>query len=105
MNEPTVFYLAGLSLGPALIAFAATYFHRKGSAPTAVSAQRRLIAATVIYVVCFGSELVFRTILHLATTPNTQAYESPLLILSGIIAYLAGKRVITPNGQPPTKSA
>ena len=93
MNELTFYYLAGISIVPALIAFGATFFHKKGIVRPPVGVQRRLISALVIYAVCLATELVLTTLIAVAAVPNANVYESPFLIISGLLAYFAGHRV------------
>jgi len=94
MNELTFYYSVGISIVPAFIAFAGTFFHNKGVVRPPISVQRRLLSAVVIYAVCLVAELILKTSIAAAAVPNPQAYESPLLIISGLIAYFAGRRVI-----------
>jgi hypothetical protein len=101
MNEFMFSYLVGGALVPALLAFAATYYHKKGTPFIRVTAQRRLLAAVIIYVVCLGTELLLTLILSLAATANPDEYESPFLILSDLLGYFAGKRVLAPRGARP----
>lgn len=94
MNELTFYYSVGMSIVPALIAFAATFYHKKGTVRPLVSVQRRLLSAVVVYAVCLVTELILNTAIATATVPNPQAWESPLLIISGLLAYFAGRRAI-----------
>lgn len=94
MNESASFYSMGISIVPALIAFAATFFHKKGVIHPPISGKRRLLSAVVIYAVCLVAELILTMTIAAVAVPNPQAYENPLLIISGLLAYFAGRRVI-----------
>jgi hypothetical protein len=106
MNQLTFYYLGGQSLVPALIAFAATFILKKDAARPPVCWQRRLVSAAVIYAVCLGIELVTSITLTAAAIPNPLAYESPVLIVAGLIAFSLGYRVAFGHfwhGAPPRK--
>jgi hypothetical protein len=93
VNEWT-YNLASESLVPALLAFAATYFSKKGALRFPVTAERRVLCAVVIYTVCLAVNLVV-TALVFATGPrNRPAYEITFLLVPGLVAYFAGMRVI-----------
>lgn len=94
---PRSFYLVGLSFGPAFLAFAATFYRKKGELPRPVSIQRRFLSAVVIYVVCFVTVFVLKMAI-----PGVG--ESTILLISGLLGYFAGRRVIEsgPNITPPT---
>ena len=97
-------YLVGVSFWPAFLAFAATYYRKRGELRRPVSRHRRFISAVVIYVVCIVTELVLTMAIGIAAAPNPEAYESPFLIISGLLGYFAGRRVIEsgPDMTPPT---
>jgi hypothetical protein len=92
MNWYTIASLMGGSLVPTLIAFAASYYHKKGTPRIPVSAARRALSFVVIYVVVLVIELALTLFITLANVPNPQAYEGPFLIVSGLLAYFAGKK-------------
>ena len=92
MNDFT-YQLAEISLVPALLAFAATYFSKKRALRFPVTAERRVLCAVVIYTVCLAVNLV--TAFALATRQLIHMpYGIASQLLSGLVAYFAGMGVI-----------
>jgi len=93
MTAYIFFYSLGLSILPALFAFLATLFHKRDGVRVAVSWRRRLASAAVIYAVVLTAYLALTVVILAAKLPSPEAYESPFLIVSGLVAYFAGYRV------------
>lgn len=95
MGELLFYYVAGLTLIPALLAFAGTFFDKGGGRRAPVTASRRLLSLLIIYVVCVISDLAMTLMIVWAAVPDQKAYESPFLIIAGLLGYFAGKWFLT----------
>lgn len=89
------YQLAGISLVPAVLAFAATYFSSQGAGGFQVSAERRALCLVTIYLVCLAANLLITTFAF--ATRLLWISSLPSLLLSGLVAYFAGMRVIRPS--------
>jgi hypothetical protein len=90
-------HILGLTFVPSLLAFAATYYQKKGEPRRPVSMQRRSLSAVVIYVVCFVTYLVLTVAIAAAAVSPYISIPSVIgakLIASGLLAYSVGRWVI-----------
>jgi hypothetical protein len=86
------YQMAGISLVPAVLAFAAMYFSSHGARGFPVSAERRALRLVTIYLACLAANLVLTAFVF-----ATRLHWIPSLLLSGLVGYFAGMRVIRPN--------